>query len=99
MIFAPGVGLSHRPIIFGGQQTARPSLQLKGHGRHQAFLGIPYAVPPVGEFRWTLPTSPGPFATPYDATRFRAACRQFSSLSTVTEQDEDCLYLNVWRPS
>lgn len=66
-----------------------------------AFLGIPYAAPPVGELRWRAPQPVTGWKEPRDATRFGAACPQpddrFSGL-TPKLQDEACLYLNVWAP-
>ena len=65
-----------------------------------AYLGIPFAIPPVGSRRWTAPER---FSNPDDsvnATAFRSDCKgtiAFDVLSAVDPQ-EDCLYLNVWVP-
>ncbi len=74
-----------------------------------AYLGIPYAVPPVGPLRWKYSTL-FKGSKPLQATTYGNACPQ-----TVTPQEpssdrctegqtlgsgesEDCLYLNVWVP-
>jgi para-nitrobenzyl esterase len=73
-------------------------------GDVQAFLGVPYAAPPVGELRWKEPAPPKPWKEPLEAIRFGPACPQpriefFKSLIGKTDvMSEDCLYLNVWTP-
>lgn len=68
-------------------------------GTHQAFLGIPFAQPPVGDLRWRPPQPLPAFAEPYVATQFGAGCTQFSPSTQVFIASEDCLFLNIWRPS
>lgn len=68
------------------------------------FAGIPYAKPPVGTLRWRLPEAAEPWAGVRDATRFGPiapqAPTQIETLmgSTLGEQSEDCLNLNVYTP-
>ncbi len=69
----------------------------------KAYLGIPYAQPPVGELRWrapqpvqawggVLPTKD--FANdPMQLPRYSDMCFRGPKFS------EDCLYLNVWTPA
>lgn len=70
-----------------------------------AFYGIPYATPPVGELRFEKPRAVTPWKGVYNATTKTTACWQtdFDLLRNVTlkydEATEDCLHLNVWRPS
>jgi para-nitrobenzyl esterase len=66
-----------------------------------AFLGIPYAKPPVGELRWKLPQKNEKWTTMRDATKFGGRCAQLASatLMNPASDTEDCLYLNVWTPS
>jgi len=70
-----------------------------------AFLGIPYAAPPVGPLRWRPPQPPEPWTGERDATRFAPNAPQYElhpdSLYAGghERQSEDCLYLNVWAPA
>ena len=72
-----------------------------------AFLGIPYALPPVGDLRWRPPAPVPPWSDARDATAFGAAPWQPSGgpLDGLVpgmgsaDQSDDCLNLNVWTPS
>jgi para-nitrobenzyl esterase len=67
-----------------------------------AFLGVPYAAPPVGALRWQPPVAPRPWSGTRAANQFGPVCLQHlprpNSLyhPGVDPQSEDCLYLNVW---
>jgi para-nitrobenzyl esterase len=70
-----------------------------------AWLGIPFAQPPVGELRWKPPLAPKPRAAVLPVTRYARACAQVDNILTINEKehdgilgDEDCLYLNVFAP-
>jgi para-nitrobenzyl esterase len=64
-----------------------------------AFLGVPYAVPPLGALRWKPPQPVSPWAGARKATEFGAACPQLpASWFPYIGWNEDCLYLNVWTP-
>ena len=65
--------------------------------RGQAFLGIPFAAPPVGALRFRPPAPPIPWADVRDATRAGAICVQ-STAPGAGLQSEDCLTLNVYAP-
>jgi para-nitrobenzyl esterase len=66
-----------------------------------AFLGIPFAAPPVGALRWRPPHAPAQWTATLQTTAFGPHCPQteiydgFNSPST----NEDCLYLNVFAPA
>lgn len=63
-----------------------------------AFLGIPFAQPPIGDLRFRWPQSLNEsFADVRNATEYGYSCMQFSE--TPNEMSEDCLTLNVVRPS
>src|SRR5713226_8187296 len=62
-----------------------------------AFLGVPYATPPVGDLRWKPPQPVSPWTGTLKATEFGAACPQLpASWFPPIGWNEDCLYLNVW---
>jgi carboxylesterase type B len=64
----------------------------------QAFLGIPYAAAPVDALRWQPTAPPVSWSGVLDATAQRSACPQLSSGNGPTVANEDCLFLNVYRP-
>lgn len=78
---------------------------------YPAFLGIPYAQPPVENLRWEAPRTNQLHGT-VNATRYGISCTQFASTATnVYNRDvlefkiadfnrtrEDCLTLSVWTP-
>jgi para-nitrobenzyl esterase len=66
------------------------------HGR--AFLGIPYAAPPVGNLRWQPPQPPAGWNGVLDATEFGSSCPQNPGPFGLASTNEDCLYLNVYTP-
>jgi para-nitrobenzyl esterase len=64
-----------------------------------AYLGIPFAAPPVGELRWHAPMPVKPWTEVYDASYTRAVCGQRQGGGGNSgNQSEDCLYLNIWLP-
>lgn len=83
-------------------QTAAGTLQgtTLDAGRTAAFLGIPYAQPPVGALRFQAPRAAPAWApATLDATRFKPACMQQGKLPADIGMAEDCLYLNVYVPA
>ena len=73
----------------------------------QAFLGIPYAAPPVGPLRWQAPQPAPRWVEPRPATSLGPSCLQNLALSAQLGQggggptlgQEDCLTLNVYAPA
>jgi para-nitrobenzyl esterase len=62
-----------------------------------AFLGIPYAAPPVGELRWKPPQPATSWSGVRKARGYRPACPQSrAAWLPYIGWSEDCLYLNVW---
>ena len=72
-------------------------------GKVKAFLGLPYAAPPVGDLRWKAPQPPAKWKGERDATKFGAHCAQVRIWDDIAFQDagpsEDCLFLNVYAPA
>ncbi len=72
--------------------------------RVQAFLGVPYAAPPLGPLRLRSPAALRPWAGVRDATTTAASCPQALAGNQrwlnppPASMDEDCLTLNVWTP-
>ncbi|KAF2902811.1 hypothetical protein ILUMI_03376 [Ignelater luminosus] len=61
-----------------------------------AFIGIPYAQPPVGELRFKPPLPAEPWEGILNATASQSVCPQRKGLQIIG--NEDCLYLNVYTP-
>ena len=65
-----------------------------------AYLGLPYATPPVGALRWQPPQPSACWPTPRMATAFGSACVQLDATDpTKVVGAEDCLTLNIWAPA
>ncbi|XP_039312623.1 uncharacterized protein LOC105199594 isoform X1 [Solenopsis invicta] len=79
------------------------------------FLGVPYAEPPVGSFRFSPPRSPQPWRGVRQSQEFAPVCPQVlpnlqeevkpgryeyleRHLPYLRNQNEDCLYLNIYAP-
>jgi para-nitrobenzyl esterase len=79
-------------------KTASGTVRGVKNGDVAAFKGIPYAAPPVGEFRWRPPQPVKPWKDVRDASKDCADCPQRAWPGSTTVQSEDCLFLNVWAP-
>jgi para-nitrobenzyl esterase len=63
-------------------------------GKVDRFLGIPYAAPPVGDLRWKAPSAAPQWDGVRDAIQPGSQCVQPNG-----NGNEDCLYLNIYRPA
>lgn len=78
-------------------------------GAADAYLGIPYAAPPVGVNRWRAPQPAPHWQGTRQAGQFAASCWQVMTPAGVGpwtheymahgRSSEDCLYLNIWTPT
>ena len=71
-----------------------------------AWRGIPYAAAPTGELRWRAPEPPQPWSGVREALHYGPGCLQGpasplgdSLITGIDDTDEDCLTLNVSRPT
>jgi para-nitrobenzyl esterase len=84
-------------------QQGKAHGKLINDGKVRAFLGIPYAAPPVGDLRWKAPEPAAQWKGVRDATKYGARCMQGNIYPDMVFQDagpsEDCLYLNVFTAS
>jgi carboxylesterase type B len=65
----------------------------------QSFRGVPYAKPPVGDLRWQPPQPAQSWHGVRAATAFGNPCPVRASANGPRSETEDCLYLNVFRPT
>lgn len=89
-------------------QTSQGALEGVAQGTVEAFLGVPYALPPVGERRWRPPAPAARWDGVRPARSFGAACTQdpakpwgpFTAefVDLQVPMAEDCLFVNVWTP-
>jgi len=90
--------------------SSRPEVKVKSgilsgvtEGDVSYFKGIPFAAPPVGEFRWRPPQPVQPWEGVRDASEFGPTCAAVgwgAAAGTIQQgSSEDCLYLNVWTPA
>ena len=102
---------ARRPTSFGQVQGSNDSTTTGTY----SWKGIPFAKAPVGALRWKAPVDPAAWTEPLAANRFGNACLQngriygpgsnntFDGTIATTLNtpvgSEDCLTLNIWRPS
>lgn len=76
--------------------------KLSDDGQVRAFLGVPYAAPPVGPLRWKPPQPVQPWKDVRNAQSYGSHCMQIGQFADMVFHDpgesEDCLTLNVWTP-
>lgn len=85
-------------IYFVGQSLSAQSVHV--------YKGIPYAKPPLGDYRWRPPHPIGNFLPEKILYEFSPACMQPEDSFTQgffyrkeAKVSEDCLYLNIWSPN
>ncbi len=105
MLCVPGLGVAGTTV-----QLAAGTVQ--GAAEDDGFpvvhyLGLPFAAPPLGALRWRAPQPVESWKGVRMATDFAPACAQTGNFYASDDEatfgavfgDEDCLYLNIWRPA
>lgn len=94
----PNSGWATSPIV----ETKNGPIQgLVSEGVFQ-FLGVPYAEPPVGDLRWQPPQDHEPWTKTLRTMAYAPICAQsneFGVFAGPANDNENCLYLNVFTPS
>jgi para-nitrobenzyl esterase len=88
---------ANAPVV----QTANGSVKGFIKNGVAEFLGIPYATPPVGNLRWRPPQAHQSWSKTLNADNFGPQCAQVTLLGAFSgpaNNNEDCLYLNVYSP-
>lgn len=89
-------------------ETSSGKIVGRKEGNINTYLGIPYAEPPVGSYRFRPPRPKTPwYPAMYRALNFGPECLQSALYRSDPEEedpdsvgmDEDCLYLNIWQPA
>jgi para-nitrobenzyl esterase len=113
-----GLACQHTPRGAGQEEAPSPDQKTErtlSQGRlvgfadardTHAWLGIPYAEPPVGARRWRAPAPPAPWEGVRQAVRYGASCVQLGGPTAGVPREqygtavgsEDCLTLNLWAP-
>uniref|UniRef100_A0A6G1SKY2 Acetylcholinesterase n=1 Tax=Aceria tosichella TaxID=561515 RepID=A0A6G1SKY2_9ACAR len=106
-----GGGAADRPIVATKKGLVKGITQRIFTGKFvDAFLGIPFAQPPIGKYRFRHPQPNNPWAGELDASRMSNSCYQVNDTffgatfggtsiwNANTPLDEDCLHLNIWTP-
>ncbi|KZP15052.1 alpha beta-hydrolase [Athelia psychrophila] len=71
----------------------------------EQFLGIPFAQPPTGKLRFSVPVAVHPYNTSFSASEYGPYCLQIPEIipgapaTPNVTQSEDCLTINVIRPA
>ncbi|XP_023235245.1 acetylcholinesterase-like [Centruroides sculpturatus] len=79
------------------------TINILGRDVH-AFLSIPYAIPPIGQYRF-YSSLPKVWKIVYNATEKPPSCVQcplipeFPWVPDLENMSEDCLYMNIWVPA
>ena len=102
LLVAPVMGMAADPLIVKTEQGKVHGKTIND-GKVRAWMGLPYAAPPVGDLRWKAPQPAAKWSGERDATNYGAHCAQNRVFEDMIFQDkggsEDCLFLNVYAPA
>lgn len=100
-----------RPLVATRKGLVRGITQKVVTGKFvDAFLGIPFARPPLGAYRFRHPQPAQSWSGELDASKMPNSCYQVNDTffgahflgtsiwNANTPLSEDCLYLNIWTP-
>jgi len=91
-IFLSAAALSE-PVI-----TSEGPIEGVANISHTAYLGVPYAQPPIDDRTWRKPIPPTPRGELFVADSFSDRCMQRPNPDAKIAMSLDCLYLNIWVP-
>ncbi|KAJ9588458.1 hypothetical protein L9F63_018191, partial [Diploptera punctata] len=81
-------------LVRGKYQTS-----IRSNVTFAAFMGIPFARPPIGPLRFEPPQPVEPWSGVFNATEISPPCSQLLSFPSVFFiGQEDCLHINVYTP-
>ncbi|KAI4457134.1 carboxylesterase [Holotrichia oblita] len=86
---------------FNGLVKGLKQTTITSNKPYYAYLGVPFANPPVGNLRFEPPQPVDNWSGILDATKQRDVCNQGVMLSIKAFKmlgSEDCLYLNIYTP-
>jgi hypothetical protein len=98
----------HRDLQFRGVAEGLTYTGSEGEPLCHFFGGVPYALPPLGPFRFQKPRSLPPcyrYGTKRNPGRYTGGCSLCPQPGSSTENldelswDEDCLQSNIWIPA
>ncbi|XP_039752957.1 venom carboxylesterase-6-like [Pararge aegeria] len=88
------------PLVRVNNGILQGTWKVSTNGRNYAsFMGVPYARPPVGKYRFREPQPAKPWAGLWDATRPLSACLQYDPFRRIVSGSEDCLFINIYTPN
>ncbi len=96
--YPPVVGPALAPLEESVAVASGPVLgQASARAETWEWLGVPFAAAPVGQLRWKAPREVSAWTDILVAQALPPECPQFNFFGRFVGE-EDCLYLNVWRP-
>lgn len=96
LLFAPAIAAAQPTEVV---QLPAGALRGEQSGAVEAFLGVPFAVPPTGRERWRAPVPAARWHGVRQASAHHAGCAAPPSGDGLGSLNEDCLYLDIYRPA
>jgi para-nitrobenzyl esterase len=99
LMFVPSALAGHGRASGLVVRTQSGAVQGESTGGVDQWLGLPYAAPPVGSLRWKSPVPAASWHGVRSAATLPPACPQLPSGNGPRSENEDCLYLSIYRPA